>query len=229
LVMPLLMNEVVYGVVEVASFKTLEEYQIEFVRSISANIAATLATVKTNERTRTLLEESQLIAEQMRAQEEEMRQNMEELAATQEEMERTQSELRKKTNILDEVVSNTKTMILALDKSYNIKFLNHAYASLLRRIKGVEVPIGVNILEIMTPAQLEYWKPFYQRALGGEAYVMISTVKDADYEDIYYEVELSPIYAPDSQEIVGITIFTRDVTWLYPTRWDDYHDVEPFQ
>ncbi len=229
LVMPLLMNETIYGVLEIASFQSLETYQIEFVQSISANIAATLATVKTNERTRQLLEESQMFTEQMRAQEEEMRQNMEELAATQEEMERSQRELRKKANILDAVVNNTKTMILALDQNFNIKFLNHAYSSLLRRIKGVEVPAGVNILEIMTPAQLEYWRPFYERALKGESYTIISTVKSYDYEDVYYEIELSPIYSEEqSDQIVGITIFTRDVTWLYPTRWEGYHHFDSF-
>lgn len=229
LVMPLLMNETVYGALEIASFQSLETYQIEFVKSISASIAATLATVKTNERTRQLLEESQIFTEQMRAQEEEVRQNMEELAATQEEMERTQRELRKKMSLLDSVVNNTKTMILALDQNFNIKFLNHAYSSLLRRIKGVEVPTGVNILEIMTPAQLEYWRPFYERALKGESYTIISTVKSYDYEDVYYEIELSPIYREErSDQIAGITIFTRDVTWLYPTRWEGYHDFESF-
>lgn len=73
---------------EIASFKEFEEYEIVFIEKLGDAIASTLSTVKVNERTTNLLRESQYMEEQLRAQEEEMRQNMEELQATQEEMKR---------------------------------------------------------------------------------------------------------------------------------------------
>lgn len=93
LIVPMKVNQQVFGIVELASFFKFESYQIEFIEKLGENIAATVANVKANERNRQLLGEAQLIAEQLRSQEEEMRQNVEELQTTQEEMRRKQDEL----------------------------------------------------------------------------------------------------------------------------------------
>ena len=91
-IIPLKSNEKIYGVLELASFKIFEPYELEFMGKLAESIAATISTVKTNEMTRKLLDKSKQHSAQLQAQEEEMKQNMEELQATHEEMTRKEKE-----------------------------------------------------------------------------------------------------------------------------------------
>ncbi|MDP4268321.1 MAG: GAF domain-containing protein [Bacteroidota bacterium] len=95
LVVPLKINDEIHGVVEIASFEELEKYKIDFVEKLSESIASTISGVKTNFRTKKLLQQSMEQEQAIRAQEEEMRQNMEELKATQEEAYRKTIEMEK--------------------------------------------------------------------------------------------------------------------------------------
>jgi methyl-accepting chemotaxis protein len=94
LIVPLIYNDVIYGLVEIASFNEYPGYVIEFIERIGESIAATISSSKAHIQTTLLLEQSQQQAEEMSSQEEEMRQNMEELRATQEQSSRREEELQ---------------------------------------------------------------------------------------------------------------------------------------
>jgi len=106
-IVPLIHDEQVMGVMEVALFHDLEKYQLDFLAKLGESIASFISVNSLNIQTKTLLEQSQLQMEQLRAQEEEMRQNMEELQATQEEMQRKEQEYIQRIEELEnqEVVS----------------------------------------------------------------------------------------------------------------------------
>ena len=88
ILVPVMTADEIVGVFELASFKPLEQYRIDFLKKVCENIASSIVSSRVTERVKRLLAESQQQTEEMRAQEEEMRQNMEELQATQEEMRR---------------------------------------------------------------------------------------------------------------------------------------------
>jgi methyl-accepting chemotaxis protein len=92
---PVKRDEIIEGIIELASFRVLKDYERQFLEKAGESIAVALNTAKVNQRTTELYEQSQQQTEEMRAQEEEMRQNMEELSATQEEMQRTQNDYEK--------------------------------------------------------------------------------------------------------------------------------------
>lgn len=93
LLVPLIYNDEIFGIVEIASFYIYKDFEIDFVKRVAESIAATISSVKSTIQTAQLLEQSQQQAEEMAAQEEEMRQNMEELRATQEQSTRREKEL----------------------------------------------------------------------------------------------------------------------------------------
>jgi GAF domain-containing protein len=94
IIVPIMTNDEIVGVMELASFKPVEKYQLEFLKKVAENVASSIVSSRVTERVKNLLTESQQQTEEMRAQEEEMRQNMEELQATQEEMRRKELHAR---------------------------------------------------------------------------------------------------------------------------------------
>lgn len=102
LIVPLKVNDVTEGLIELASFNKFEEHEIEFISKLGEGIASFIQNNRVNVHTRVLLEQAKEQAEQLKAQEEEMRQNMEELAATQEEMQRKEQEYQKRIQQLEQ-------------------------------------------------------------------------------------------------------------------------------
>ncbi|QSE96606.1 PAS domain S-box protein [Fulvivirga lutea] len=157
LIVPLKVNEEIYGVVEIASFKMFEDYEIEFVQKIAESIASTVSSVKINATTQKLLEESQEMTEQMRSQEEEMRQNMEELQATQEEMQRGQSEAESTMEAI-----NSSVAIIEFDEHGTILNANQNFLDLTGyfkdEIQGESHRIFVNKDDKASDEYRQFWK-----------------------------------------------------------------------
>lgn len=109
LIVPLHLNENVFGVIELASFASFEPYKIKFIETIGESIATSISKVKVNLQTTHLLEQTRQQAEEMTTQEEEMRQNMEELRSTQELSAVREEKLRKE-------IENLKLKLKSLEK-----------------------------------------------------------------------------------------------------------------
>ncbi|TAF33302.1 MAG: HAMP domain-containing protein [Cytophagales bacterium] len=124
---PLMLNNIVMGMIEIASFKQLASYQIEFLKKLGESVASTFSILSNDAQSKRLVEESNSMMQQIAAQEEEMRQNLEELTSTQEEMARTQYSLQSKTAAFSQCF-----MTLELDEEKNVLEANDYFYSTMK-------------------------------------------------------------------------------------------------
>jgi PAS domain S-box-containing protein len=143
-IVPLLVNNEVQGIIEIASFIKFEEYQIDFIEKVADSIAMTLSNIKGNLRTSNLLRETQAQALELALQEERVRQNIEELKATQEQAARQAEKFISFTN------SVNHTMIRAeYDKEGNLLYANTKFLRKLgysgnREVEGRHISLFIN-------------------------------------------------------------------------------------
>ena len=127
-IFPLISNDELFGIMELASFQTFNEAHREFLLQLSQLIASAILSVRSSANTKKLLQEAQCMTQQMQAQEEEMRQNMEELNATQDEIERKSRQDQAFINALDRGLA-----MMSLDSQLTILDVNSKF----EKIAGV--------------------------------------------------------------------------------------------
>jgi len=123
LIVPLNLNNEIFGVIEVASMKVMEQHQVELAEKIAETVASTISNVKISIRTAKLLEETKIQAEELSSKEEEMRQNMEELQATQEEAARKEAQATGFVNAVNHSIIRADFSIDGALMYANTKFL----------------------------------------------------------------------------------------------------------
>ena len=86
LIVPLSVDENVFGIIEIAGFNTFSDLEIDFIKRIALNIANILNNIRINENNLVMIQKYKEQEVLMSEKEEEMRQNFEELQAMQEEL-----------------------------------------------------------------------------------------------------------------------------------------------
>lgn len=233
LMVPLKVNDQIYGVIELASFRPYEEFEVELVEKLAESIASTISNVRVNETTRILLERTQQQAEEMKSQEEEIRQNMEELEATQEEMRRKQTILEneleqsrqqgamlrdqeKKMNesrqTLQAIVDNIPRAIFWKDRDLRFMGCNRIFAA----IAGVSSPgdlIGKSDFDMSWKAQAEAYRKDDEEVMNSrQAKLDIEEVNvNSDGEESWVLTSKVPIIS-EQGEVVAILGMFEDIT-----------------
>ena len=209
MIVPLILNNAVFGVIELASFQTFDTHHREFIEKLAESIASTISNVRVNQQTRKLLAETQEQAEQMRSQEEEMRQNMEELTATQEEIQRVLQEVQAKEGYMNQLLNVSADPIFTFDQNLKLVTWNQAFES---TVGGFHLTMqkGMNIMDLYEGKDRAAQIETYRRALRGEIFETTTSIESSGSTTF-----LLTIYAPlqnEQGEIQEAAAFVKDVT-----------------
>ncbi len=123
LILPLINNDEVNGVIELASVNRFSEIQIRLISEMGEIIARSISSVKAHEKTMELLRNSEKMSAELVDQKKKLMQNAQEMIATQEELEKANTNLGQQ---MKEVhTTNQKTQII-LENSLEIIFIYNA-------------------------------------------------------------------------------------------------------
>jgi PAS domain S-box-containing protein len=206
IIQPLIFNDKVEGLIEIASSVEFSPQEVELVRSLSENIAANLRSVQQQATLKQLYEETQKRAAQLEAQEEALRQSVEELQATQEEMKRVQQELKAQDDAINRACATAQ-----FDLEGNILFCNPDYACLSGYTQEELIMQPLQKLWPQHPSQQTEYEQFLRRLQQGE--VITGRFCRLNKEGALYWIQASysPILGPDKRP-VRVAEFAWDVT-----------------
>jgi PAS domain S-box-containing protein len=137
LLVPIKSGNLIYGVIEIASFRDIDSTQIEFVEKISEGYAASVNSYKTNLRTQHLLNESLNKTEELKLKEEVLKRNEDELMDTQKDLQRKIIEIETESKLTQSILNaiNKTNAVIDLDMEGNIIEANEIYLSIMEYSK----------------------------------------------------------------------------------------------
>ncbi len=205
LIVPLKIDEEVFGVIEIASIKELNANKIEFTEEIAGSIAASLSNMKIHERTNRLLEESQKKSEALENQEEMMRQNMEELEEAQKEIERKGEE---QNNIIKKLNKENE------EKIKEIRQQEREIENILKSISKTTL-----LIEYDLAGKIIFVNDFGEKLLKKDHKELVGKQIINFVEDIEHDTENDPVMFKDlaegkSLELVNKVVIEGQEIWL---------------
>lgn len=141
---PLKVNEEVHGVIELASLREFERFEVDFLEKLAESIASVISSVKINLQTAKLLKESQEQSKILASQEDEMRRNMEELSYAKEEAAKQGDLLANFTNAVNHTLVRAEYNTDGILLYANTRFLNKLGYTSNQEIEGKHISIFIN-------------------------------------------------------------------------------------
>jgi PAS domain S-box-containing protein len=224
---PLKQDEFKVGVIEIASFRKLDEFKIKFIENLSENIASTLVLNQANEKMQAMLEQSKVQAKELQTREEELRQNLEEMHATQEDLNRQieknkkmQDSLIKEKALLDSLMSSLPDCIFF--KDLDSKFIRISKSMLpLFPVKDIDEMLGKSDFDFQeSEVAQKYYDEEMEIIKTGKGFVdkIFHEVMENGHEQ-WSSTSKMPLY-DETGKCIGTFGITKNITELKKLEMD---------
>lgn len=111
---------------------------------------------------------------------------------------------------LQALINTTQDLIWSIDKNLNVISANNAYKQSIYAIVGKTVMPGDPVLlNEFSQEHTQKWKGYYLKALSGKAYKVVEQINYKGAEK-FVETSFNPIR--NSEEVIGVSCFSRDIT-----------------
>jgi PAS domain S-box-containing protein len=125
------------------------------------------------------------------------------------EMMRTEKALILSESNLQALINNKNEAIWSLDNNYNLIVCNEFFRISYLAAYNVELKLGINLINLLSPELKTFWKPKYDVALSGEKifFEFKETIQNQVY---YFNVYLNPIISEG--RVSGVSALSVDIT-----------------
>ena len=170
MLVPLVSNDNLYGVLEIASLKILYPEEQEFIKIVSSNFASVISNIYSNKKTLQLLQQSEELTEKLKLKSDELEQYALQLEKNQLEIKQANQKLEKQMLALDltakelllsekklqTILQNSSEVIAIFDEAFSLKYVSPSCLNILGYYAS-EL-LGFSIYKYMNPEDIENLK-----------------------------------------------------------------------
>ena len=118
--------------------------------------------------------------------------------------------LRESQANLSALIENTGDAVWSVDTEYKVVTFNANFKQQFLLVYGIELKIGMNIVECLLPEIRAVWVEYYNYALAGKRFCF---EQHYEFASVPVDIEFSfnPIFTEDSK-VIGVSAFGRNIT-----------------